>query len=68
MLGTVSVLFGPGSAVPLSGLHGLQCFSKVWSLWLYEGEFEGYARPIGGIFFDELWLIMIGFDRGQRVG
>ncbi len=27
-----------------------------------------YACPIGGTFFDELCLLMIGFDRGQRVG
>ena len=26
-------------------------------------ELQGY-----GTFFDELWLLMIGFDRGQRVG
>ncbi len=26
-----------------------------------------YARPIGCTFFDELCLIMISFDRGQRL-
>ena len=26
------------------------------------------ACPIGSTFFDELCLLMIGFDRGQRVG
>jgi len=31
------------------------------------GELQGYACPIGGTFFDELCLVMIGFDRGQRV-
>jgi len=30
-------------------------------------ELKVYACPIGGTFFDELWLIMAGFDRGQRV-
>jgi len=25
------------------------------------GELKGY-----GTFFDELWLLLIGFDRGQR--
>ena len=32
---TVPILFGPGFAVLLTGLHGLQCFSRVWSLWPY---------------------------------
>ena len=32
------------------------------------GELQVYACRIGGTFFDELCLIMIGFDRGQRVG
>jgi len=30
-------------------------------------ELKVYACPIGGTFFDELCLLMIGFDRGQRV-
>jgi len=32
------------------------------------GELKVSACPIGSTFFDELCLIMIGFDRGQRVG
>ncbi len=32
------------------------------------GEFKVYACPIVGTFFDELCLLMIGFDRGQRLG
>ncbi len=30
-------------------------------------ELKVYACPIGGTFFDELCLLMIGFDRGQRL-
>ena len=30
------------------------------------GELKVYACPIGGTFFDELWLLMIGFDKGQQ--
>jgi len=30
-----------------------------------EGELKEYACPIGGIFFDELCLLMTGFERGQ---
>ncbi len=31
-------------------------------------ELKVYACPIGGRFFAELCLLMIGFNRGQRVG
>ena len=42
-----------GDTLPISSSH--------WR------ELKVYACPIGGTFFDELCLIMIGFDSGQRL-
>jgi len=43
---TVPILFGPGFAVLLTGLHCLQYFTKVWSLWPYGGMCSLDARSI----------------------
>jgi len=32
----------------------------------FTGEIKGVRLPHRGTSFDELWLIMIGFDRGKR--
>jgi len=37
IIGTDPILFGPGFAVLLTGLHGLQYFSNVCLLWPYGG-------------------------------
>jgi hypothetical protein len=43
-------------------------FAELICRELANPELKEYACPIGGTFFDELCLIMVGSDRGRRLG